>query len=211
MTVYDISVPVFPSMALWPGDPPVRVSQERNLREHGYNLSRISMGTHTGTHVDAPRHVNENGNTIDRVPLDVLIGKAYVFEVQPLDGWAIRAEELANLGIPRDATRILLKTSNSELWHLGPQDFENFFVHLNKQAARWLTGRGIKLVGIDYMSVDSFDDAGMLAHKELLGAGVVVVENLDLSKVQPGVYQLAVLPLKLRDLDGAPARAVLFR
>lgn len=211
MPVYDISVPVFPSMATWPGDPPVRVSLERNLREHGYNLSHIAMGTHSGTHVDAPRHVDGNGLTVDRIPLDVLVGKAFVFEVQPLDGWAIRAEELANLGIPTDATRVLLKTSNSELWHLGPQEFEHYFVYLSKQAARWLAGRGVRLVGVDYMSVDAYDDSGMTAHRELLGAGVVVVENLDLSRVQPGVYQLVVLPLKLRDLEGAPARAILFR
>jgi len=211
MVFYDISVPVFPSMAGWPGDPPVRVSLEKNLREHGYNLSRIAMGVHAGTHVDAPRHVDGNGLTVDRIPLDVLIGTAFVFEIQPLDGWAIRAEDLANLGIPRDAARILLKTSNSELWHLGPQDFEDFFVYLNRQAARWLAGRGVKLLGIDYMSVDAYNDTALAAHRELLGAGVVLVENLDLSQVQPGVYQLAVLPLKLRDLEAAPARAVLFR
>ena len=211
MSIYDITVPVFPSMARWPGDPEVEVSPEMTISEYGYNLSRISMGTHTGTHVDAPRHVVDRGKTVDRIPLELLIGKAYVFEVQPLDGWAIQPGDLTELGLPRDATRVLLKTTNSDLWGMGPQLFEQYFVYLSKKAAHWLAGRGVKLLGIDYMSVDGFYDNDLPSHHELLEVGVVIVENLDLSRVPPGVYDLIVLPLKLLDGDGAPARAVLMR
>ena len=146
MSIYDITVPVFPSMARWPGDREVEVSPERAIPAHGYNLSRISMGTHTGTHVDAPRHVVDKGKTVDRIPLDLLIGKAYVFEVQPLDGWAIQPGDLTELSLPRDAIRVLLKTTNSDLWGMGSQIFEQYFVYLNKKAAHWLAGRGVKLL-----------------------------------------------------------------
>jgi arylformamidase len=211
MSIYDITVPISPSMSRWPGDPEVEVSPEMTIAEHGYNLSRISMGTHTGTHVDAPRHVLGGGNTVDRIPLDLLIGKAYVFEVQPSDGWAIQPGDLTELGLPRDAKRLLLKTSNSDLWGTAPEFFEHSFVHLSKKAAHWLAGRGVNLLGIDYMSVDGFPDKDLPSHHELLEAGVAIVENLDLSRIQPGVYDLMVLPLKLLDGDGAPARAVLVR
>ncbi len=211
MSVYDITVPVFPAMAGWPGDPGLEITAAARIPEHGYNLSRISMGTHTGTHVDAPCHVLENGKSVDQIPLDVLIGKAYVAEVEPLSGWAIQPGDLIDAGIPRDALRLLLKTSNSDLWALGPQLFEQYFVHLSEKAARWLVGCGIRLLGIDYMSVDGFTEGQLPAHHVLLKAGTVIVENLDLSRVSPGFYNLIALPLKLRNADGAPARVVLVR
>jgi len=145
MSIYDITVPVSPWMARWPGDPEVEVSPELTIPEHGYNLSRISMGTHTGTHVDAPRHVLDRGKTVDRISLDLLIGKAYVFEVKPLDGRAIQPDDLTELGLPDDATRVLLKTSNSDLWGTGLQIFEPHFVYLSSITAHWLARRGVML------------------------------------------------------------------
>ena len=169
------------------------------------------MGTHTGTHIDAPRHILDKGKSVDQLSLEVLIGKAHVVEVVPLSGWAIQPSDLTVAGVPRDAGRVILKTSNSDLWALGPQHFEEYFVHLSEKAAQWLAGCGIKLLGVDYMSVDGAHEKDMPAHHVLMEAGVVIVENLDLSRVPPGVYNLIALPLKLRNADGAPARVVLVR
>jgi arylformamidase len=211
MPIYDVTIPISPAMICWPGDPPVIISPEKTVAEHGYNLSRICMGTHTGTHIDAPRHLLDKSTPVDRILLDTLIGRAYVFEVDPQEGLAIQPTDLVALGIPRDATRLLFKTANSDLWGMGPQTFEEHFVHLSKKAAHWLVERQVKLVGIDYLSVDAFAGDGVPAHRELLGAGIVIVEALDLSHVTAGVYQLVVLPLKIVGGDGAPARAVLIR
>ena len=211
MPVYDLTVPISPSMAQWPGDPPVAVSRAKSLGVDGYNLSHISLGSHTGTHIDAPHHYIENGATVDRISLDILMGKAYVFEVRPHEGVMIEPADLVSLGIPRDASRVLLKTENSALWEPGPQIFEQRFVYLGRKAARWLVERGVKLIGIDYMSVDQFLSVDSPAHHEFLRAGVVIVESLNLSRVEPGVYHLVVLPLKISGGDGAPARAVLLR
>jgi arylformamidase len=209
--LYDISVTVAPSMVLWPGDPPVTITPEKTIAEHGYALSRVSFGTHTGTHIDAPRHLIEGGLSADHIPLETLIGTAYVFEVQPTDGLAIHAGDLVALGIPRDVTRLLLKTPNSYLWEPGPQMFDSHYVHLTKNAAHWVAQHGVRLLGIDYLSPDAFIGNGAPAHKELLGAGVVILEALNLSAVTPGVYQLVALPLKMAVTDGAPVRAVLMR
>ena len=209
MSIYDVSVPLFPAMVGWPGDPEFEMSAEARIPEDGYSLSRICMGTHTGTHVDAPRHVVEYGKHIDQIPLDVLIGRALVAEVKPPKGWAIQPEDLIDAGVPRGCSRVLFKTSNSDLWAPGPHDFEPFFVHLSEKTARWLVESGAKLVGIDYMSVDGMQEKPLPAHHVLLEAGVVIIENLDLSHVPPGVYDLIALPLKLLNADGAPARVVL--
>ncbi len=211
MPLYDISITISPSMVVWPGDPPVTISPERVIDKHGYALSRLAFGSHTGTHIDAPRHMIENGLPIDRIPLETLIGTAYVFEVEPADGLAIHASDLAGLGIPHDVTRLLLKTSNSNLWQAGPQAFEPQYVHLTRRAAQWVAERGIRLLGIDYLSPDPYPGDGAPAHEELLGAGVVILEALNLSAVTPGVYQLIALPLKIAAADGAPVRALLMR
>jgi arylformamidase len=211
MPIYDITVTISPFTTRWPGDPPVIIDAEKTIARDGFAVSSICMGSHTGTHVDAPRHLLEEGDSIERIPLDTFIGKAFVFEVKPQGGLAIQATDLVALGIPRDASRVLLKTSNSELWQPGPQTFEEHYVHLSKRAAQWLAGRDIKLVGVDYLSVDSFPGNGSPAHLELLGHGVVILEGLNLAQVPVGVYQLVALPLKLAVTDGAPVRAVLIR
>lgn len=211
MPIFDISVPICASMAVWPGDPPVTLTPDKSLARHGYAVTRISLGSHTGTHIDAPQHLIPDGLSLDRVPLDTLIGKAFVFDVSPREGDALDASDLSTLGIPRDAERVLLKTSNSDFWAMAPQQFEQKYVHLTKQAASWLAQRGVKLVGIDYMSVDPFPGDGAPAHIELLQAGIVILEGLDLSNVTPGVYQLVALPVKVDAPDGAPVRAVLMR
>jgi arylformamidase len=207
---YDLSVPISRGMPVWPGDPPIRVERVSSIsRGDDCNVSRLEMSSHLLTHVDAPRHFSEHGLSVDRIPLDVLIGPALVVEPRP-DGNLITATDLGQLGI-RNAERLLIKTRNSGLWMGGPYDFETDFVSLSKDAARWLLAREIKLVGIDYLSIEPFDAQESTVHRTLLENGVVIVEGLNLDQVPEGHYRLMCLPLKVRDGDGAPARVVLMR
>lgn len=207
---YDVSLPISPAMPVWPGDPPIRVERVSSISGGDEsNVSRLEMGTHLLTHVDAPRHLIEHGLPVDRLPLDVLIGPALVVEPRPEKN-LITATDLGQLGI-RNTERLLIKTRNSELWAGGPYDFEHDFVALSKDAARWLLSRGIRLVGVDYLSVEPFDARELVVHRTLLEGGTIVLEGLDLSQVCEGRYQLICLPLKVRDGDGAPARVVLVR
>jgi arylformamidase len=207
---YDISLPISSAMPVWPGDPPIRIESVSSVsRGEEFNVSRLEMGTHTLTHVDPPRHFMEDGLPIDRLSLDVLIGPALVIEPHPT-GNLVTATDLGQLGI-RDTERLLIKTRNSDFWSGGPYDFEYEFVSLSKDAARWLLSKGIKLVGVDYLSVDAFDAREPVVHRTLLEQGVIIVEGLNLSHVPEGRYQLICLPLRVRDGDGAPARVVLVR
>jgi arylformamidase len=147
--------------------------------------------------------------SVDRIPLEVLIGPALVIEPRPQKN-LITATDLGQLGI-RDTERLLIKTRNSDFWMGGPYEFEMDFISLSKDAARWLVDKGIKLLGVDYLSVEPFDAAEPKVHRTLLEGGVIIVEGLNLSQVSEGRYQLICLPLKVRDGDGAPARVVLVR
>lgn len=207
---YDVSLPISPAMPVWPGDPPIRIERVSSIKQGAeFNLSRLEMGTHTLTHVDAPRHFTEQGLPVDHLPLDILIGPALVVEPRP-DGNLITATDLGQLGI-RNIQRLLIKTRNSNFWTGGPYDFEYDFVSLSKDAARWIVLNGIKLVGIDYLSIEAFDAREPEVHRTLLENGIIVVEGLNLSQVPEGRYQLICLPLKVRDGDGAPARVILIR
>jgi len=210
-TYYDISLPISHVMPVWPGDPSIRVEK---VLSHStgdkLSVSRLEMGTHTLTHVDAPRHIENGGLTVDRLPLDLLIGPVVVVEPRYEDN-IITATDLGELGIRRGVERLLIKTRNSELWVGGPYEFETDYVSLSKDAGLWLLSRGIKLVGVDYLSVDAFDSHELEVHHTLLEEGVVILEGLNLSQVPEGRYQLICLPLKVRDGDGAPARVVLMR
>jgi arylformamidase len=207
---YDISLPISSAMPVWPGDPPIRIERVSSVRQGDeFNVSRMEIGTHTLTHVDAPRHFIEQGLTVDRLPLDVLIGPAVVVEPRPEKN-LITATDLGQLGM-RDVQRLLIKTRNSDLWTGGPYDFEHDFVSLSKDAAHWLVPKGIKLVGIDYLSIEAFDAREPEVHRTLLENGIVIIEGLNLSQVPEGRYELICLPLRVRDGDGAPARVVLVR
>ncbi len=161
-------------------------------------LSELSMSAHAGTHVDAPRHLFPAGKTLDALPLETFLGEARVVE---LPGPEVTAEALEAARIPPDTHRLLLKTRADSQSPVSS--------YLTEDAARWIAPRGARLVGIDSISVDPEGSADLTAHRVLLGAGVAIIEGLDLSGVNPGLYLLACLPLKLRDADGAPARAVL--
>jgi arylformamidase len=202
----DITVPLFSSMVHWPGDAPVEIRQiSDKTKGDKYNLSEISMGSHTGTHIDAPLHVFDGGTSIDEMDFTTTIGKARVIEIH--DEKSIKREEISGYKIRR-GERILFKTKNSsEAWR--DDKFREEFVFLSKEATIFLVECGVRLVGVDYLSVGSFKQGGRDVHKMLLGAGIWIIEGLNLAGVSPGKFDLICLPLKIRGGDGAPARAIL--
>lgn len=206
MTIHDLSLPISPSMVTWPGDPPVRVEPRLRIVDgQPVNVSELCFGSHTGTHVDPPYHFDEQGMKLDAIPLEWLIGLAWVCDVK-----AAGDIELSTLqaDVPEGTVRLLLKTANSTLWRRQVQQFTPDFVTLTLEAAKWISAQGIRLLGVDYLSLDRPDSAGHPVHHQLLGAGMVVVEGLDLSSLQTGWYNFYCLPLKVTGGDGAPARAV---
>ncbi len=205
----DISLTISGDLLVWPGDPPVEIAPRLRLdRGDPANVSEIRMGTHTGTHVDPPNHFVEGSHGIDRVPLDALFGPAMVADARHLDR-PIEPADLEALAIPEGAERVLLRTANSELWRRLPVSFPEVYACLTPDAAAWVVDRGIRLVGVDFLSVEQKGAPGHPAHHVLLENGVVIVEGLDLGEVEPGPYVLACLPLKILDGDGGPARAML--
>ena len=200
----DVSVPLRSGMVHWPDNPPVRIDRMLDMdRGDVANVSKISLGSHTGTHMDAPIHFVRDGVGIDRMPLDATIGHARVIEIQ--DPVSIKPNELGPHGIGR-GERILFKTRNSsrEWW---TQDFIEDFVYVSQEAARYLADSEVRTV--DYLSVGGFREDGVETHQALLSAGIWVIEGLNLSRVGPGEYELTCLPLKVAGGDGAPARAIL--
>jgi arylformamidase len=207
MPIYDISLPISESLVVWPGDPPVRITQPAHLdRGDMFTVSRLELGAHTGTHVDAPAHFIANGLTVDGLDLDLLVGPAWV--VHTLDADLLTADLLAGLEIPHGAVRLLFRTRNSDHWARGEGGFFESYVGISQDGAQWLVDRGVRLVGIDYLSVAPFFDT-VSVHQILLRAGVVLVEGLNLSGIAPGAYRLVCLPLKLAGGEGAPARTIL--
>ena len=210
MQVWDISVSVSATLPVWPGDPPILLERYMAISAGDVaNVSHLACSVHVGTHVDAPIHFVDGSSAVENLPLDILIGPTAVVELLDVD--AITADCLEALALPSNMTRLLFKTRNSELWADPRHDFYPDFVALTPDAANWVVRRGIRLLGVDYLSVQRFHDPEPTTHRILLGAGVVIVEGLDLSAVRPGTYQLLCLPLKLVGSDGAPARAVLIK
>jgi arylformamidase len=199
----DVTVPIHPGMVVYQGDPPVEVTAALSLeRGDPANVSRLALGSHTGTHVDAPRHFVPGGAGVDRLSPEALIGAARVLACPP---GPIAAATVA--GRAGRGERLVLKSGNSALWTRGR--FAADYQALTLDAARALAQAGVGLVAIDYLSIEAFAAPGHPVHRCLLEAGVVVLEGLDLSDVEPGPYELCCLPLRLRDGDGAPARALL--
>jgi arylformamidase len=201
----DISVGIKSGMVHWPGDPAIKIKQIHSIEKGAEaNVSHISMGSHTGTHMDAPFHFLSGGKGIDDIPLDATVGPARVIEIH--DPESIKPEELKGHHI-RKGERILFKTVNSKRCWTSDQFFKDF-VFISATAARYLAERKIKSLGIDYLSVGGFFHDGEETHHALLKAGIWIIEGLNLSKVKPGQYELVCLPLKLQHGDGAPARAM---
>lgn len=204
--ILDISVPIANGGVVYPGNPEIRIEPQSELSRGGSsNVSRIALGSHTGTHVDAPRHFFDAGGTVDRLPLDALIGPATVIA---FDDHVMRVTA-ADLQRHRldGAERVLLRTRNSAF--VTDRQFHPDFTYLAPDGAEYLVERGVKLVGVDYYSVEQFHSGHHRTHRTLLERGVVIVEGLDLSAVDPGTYTFTCLPLRMEGLDGAPARAVL--
>jgi arylformamidase len=209
MTIYDISLTVTPTLPVWAGDPPVRLTQPSHLERGDIcTITRIDISAHTGTHLDAPAHFIRGGATVETLDLEALIGPARVVDARGRGH--LTAEALEALAIPPGVERLLLRTENSALWQRGETAFAEDFIAIAPGGAAWLVDHGVKLVGIDYLSVGSFDN-GIPTHEILLNAGVIAVEGLDLSAIEPGEYQLICLPIKIGGADGAPCRAVLIR
>jgi arylformamidase len=205
MKYHDISVPIHVGMPVYEGDPPCEITLFSSIRRGDIaNVSRLSMGTHTGTHIDAPFHFLNDGKAVHEIPLDILIGPALVIEIAEAN--AISRDALGSHHLEGEK-RVLLKTSNSSLWR--EEEFRKDFVYITEDAAGYLVDIGVNLVGIDYLSVERYGTLNPLTHLTLLGAGVVVIEGLDLSGVKPGRYELICLPLRIRGGDGSPCRAVL--
>lgn len=204
--IFDISVPVYTGMVFFPGDPGAVIAPNRSLAGGDVaNISELRLGSHTGTHVDAPHHFLQDGQTVDRLDLSTLIGPARVLDCTHAEKQISRAD--IEQGCAGEVPRLLMKTRNSSLW--SQPDFERDYVSLSDGAADYLVETGIKLAGIDYLSIERFKSETYHVHHALLGAGVVLLEGVDLSGVPAGDYQLICLPLKIRGGDGAPSRAVL--
>jgi arylformamidase len=204
----DVSVPIHTAMTVYRGNPPVRIRPAMTLRTDHVNLSEICLGSHTGTHVDAPSHFIKGGKGIDRVDLHRFIGPAWVADLRRVRG-GIGAADLDRARIPGGSRRILLRTSNSRWWH-PPRPFRTDFVYLAADGADWMVDRGVQLVGIDYLSIEGYSVEGAPTHHRLLGAGIPILEGLDLFKLRPGRWQMAALPLRIKDGDAGLTRAVLW-
>lgn len=203
---YDISLPITGDLIVFPDDPAIELRPHSRIADgDDANVTRLTFGTHTGTHVDAARHFIDGAQAVDALPLSRLVGPARVVHL-PDHVTAIGPAELRDAGI-RDETRVLLRTRNAAL--LGKDDFDEGYAHLTGDGARFLVESGVELVGIDYLSVEAFDAEEPVAHHALLEREVVVVEGVDLREVPAGRYELICLPLRLAGLDGAPVRAVL--
>jgi arylformamidase len=207
MRLIDVSVPLDAQLPTYPHNTPFSLEPiKRIARGDSSNVSTLHMSAHTGTHVDAPRHFFDQGAGTESLPLELLIGRARVIAIDSRAG--VAAEDLAPIDLSDDI-RVLIKTHNSRLW--GAPEFHEDYVGVTDSGAKYLVDHGIKVVGVDYLSVEKFHNPGAPAHHVLLGAGTIVIEGLNLQEVDPGVYEMFCLPLRVVGSDGAPARVVLRR
>src|SRR5438874_12511713 len=207
--IYDVTIPISNTMPVWPGDPAVQLSAKSHQsrdKTHTVRLTAIEMGSHTGTHMDAPLHMVEGGKPLNEVSLETLTGNVTVFEIDGVRSVGRRQLEPLSWG---GVERVLFKTENSRHWADGK--FYEDFVYLDPDGAEFLVERGIRLVGIDYLSIDKFKSESHTSHFVLLTKDIVVLEGLNLNAVPAGEYTLLALPLNLQDADGAPTRVVLMK
>ena len=204
MKIFDISVPIRPGMIIYDGNPGVALERVESIDDGASaNVSRLELGVHTGTHLDAPLHFLPQGPGSETIDVTRLIGPAVVVDATSVEH-DFDEQAMSGLEIPDGAERVLLKSKNSRLWERDA--FTRDFIRLTGSGARYVTERGIAVIGIDYLSIGDQE-----AHRALLSAGVIPLEGLDLREVEPGAYELICLPLRLEGSDGAPARAVLVR
>jgi len=206
MKIYDITVPISAQMPIYAGDPPADVESAKRLAAgESANISHLSFGAHSGTHVDAPNHFIDGTRRVDKLDLAKLIGACRVIGVPD----SITTIEPEHIGELDGARRVIFKTKNSAYWN--DSEFHSDFAHLSPATAKALVERGVELVGIDYLSIERFHSGDHAVHKALLSKEIIILEGLDLREVQPGDYELICLPLKYvgGEGDGAPARTIL--
>jgi arylformamidase len=207
MRLHDISLTITEELPTWPGDPAVKLEKTSQIKDGDLvNLTQISTSVHMGTHIDAPDHFLGNGETVEKIPLDLLVGPARVIELSTPQ--AISADDLRSAGITGEDRRLLIKTVNSEIWESGSREFREDFIAIDEDAASYLVECGLEVIGVDYLSVAPYQDPEP-THRILLEAGILIIEGLDLSRIEPGPYTLMCLPLKIGGSDGAPARVLL--
>ncbi len=207
MKLIDVTVPLDANLPVYPGNTPFNVEPiKRIARGDSSNVSTLHLSAHTGTHVDAPRHFFDDGPGVESLALELLLGRTRVVEL--LNRKAIAPGDLAALDLSEDL-RVLFKTHNSHLW--GSSEFRTDYLGITEAAARYLVDHGVKVVGVDYLSVEEFKKPGAPAHHILLGGGTIVIEGLNLRDVEPGIYDMFCLPLRIVGADGAPARVILRR
>ncbi len=204
--IYDISAPLCRSLPVWPGADRFSLTWLKTLRDDGVNESAISLNSHTGTHLDTPRHFIEGGRGLDGIPIQRLVGAAFVLE---FDGAGdVDAEFLEEARVPSGCSKILIKSRNSSA-DMYNSDFTEDYTALGEDCAHWLVAKGIDLVGTDYLSIERFDHPENRVHKILLGSDILILEGLDLRGVPAGLYTLVALPLNVPEAEGAPTRAIL--
>lgn len=205
MNIFDITLAISDQLISWPSDPTVSIRKTHLISQgNSCNVSELKFGSHCGTHIDAPYHFEEDGITVDQIPLDLLTGNATVFDIKNKE--KIDLEDIQPLQL-KGKKRILFKTINSTYWKLS--EFKKDFVYITKEAARHLVEIGVKVVGIDYLSVEKYGNKPAATHHIFLRNGVVLIEGLNLGNVEAGDYELIALPLKIKDCDGSPARVIL--
>jgi len=203
----DISLPINSDLPIWPGSQKIEFKENSSIKNGDIaNESLINISVHTGTHIDAPSHFIYDGLTIDKIPIAKLIGPTFVACIKNTD--TITADTLDSSSIPQNVKRLLLLTDNAELWMKKSTKFNENYVALSTDAAQWIIGRKIELIGIDYLSIQKYNDSPD-THIVLLNNGVVILEGLNLNEVSQGWYELICLPLKLEGIEGSPARAIL--
>jgi arylformamidase len=206
--IYDVSIPIVTGGLVYPGNPPISITPQQAISQGASaNVSRLDLGSHTGTHVDAPKHFFDDGAGVDTLALDVLMGPARLLafgdRVTSVGEAELSAHDLTGV------TRVLLKTRNSQWLATGSTEFHRDYTYLAPDGAEYLARLGMRLVGVDYLSVEQFHSGHHRTHRTLLEQGIVIVEGLLLSEPTAGDYHFRCLPLRLVGLDGAPARAVL--
>ncbi len=207
LRIFDVSLPVVSGGLVYPGNPPISITPQQAISQGaGANVSRVDFGSHTGTHVDAPKHFFDDGAGVDTIPLELLMGPARLLafsdSVMSIGEAELAAHDLTGV------TRVLLKTRNSKWLATGSPEFHSDYTYLAPDGAEYLVRLGVQLVGVDYLSVEQFHSGHHRTHRTLLEQGIVIVEGLLLNEPPAGDYHFRCLPLRLTGLDGAPARAV---
>jgi len=207
MKIYDISLDISEKLPVWPGDPKIGIEKKCSI-ENGdiCNVTSIILGVHTGTHIDAPYHFVNDGRKTDEIKIQEFIGECLVVEIDTDD--FIKKEHLMDINLD-GIEKILFKTKNSILWETKVEEFNENFISLDLSAAEYLVNKGIKLIGVDYLSIEGFFSKDAIVHKTLLGNNIIVVEGLNLFGIESKKYELICLPIKLVACDGSPARVIL--